>query len=377
MSFVQKIKTPHQRFLLTFWVGMQLFVGCKFGINSGCDTQGYIDFGQQLFNGNIGFSREFLYISYGAVLAFFKYLNLNVKFIVLIQVIASYLAMVCVYDISKNIFQSKTSGLIASLFYVFWFKIHEWNFFLYTESLYTSFSIFVIWFLVSKKITIQNVVWFIVVLTFTIFIRPSSVSLILGLLVYGLINIYKNVNFKWFSFIFVSSFLVFLFGVNTWLQFYDLIPSYLKAEIIYPNISLGVSCPDNVKVMNRGIPLFDLMSFIVCNPIYFGKLFLIKWVLFYTNVKPYFSVWHNAFIVVFLSFVYVLTFGVVKYNIRNIAVIMLLSIILCQGLIVGLTTENWDGRFLIPILPLFFILSSGNKWLIQKVESFSSFPFVK
>ena len=49
--------------------------------------------------------------------------------------------------------------------------------------------------------------------------------------------------------------------------------------------------------------------------------------------------------------------------------------ILAQGFTVMLTTENWDGRFLIPVLPFVFILASMDiskflsKLKLLKVEN--------
>jgi len=105
-------------------------------------------------------------------------------------------------------------------------------------------------------------------------------------------------------------------------------------------------------------PLMRLVIFIFSNPIYFTKISLIKAALLLAHVKPYYSFFHNAVICIFLYPIYYFMIkGMNSFVGSNIKLFMLIFI-LFQVITVSLTSENWDGRFLLPILPYVFIIAS-------------------
>ncbi|MCZ8134512.1 MAG: hypothetical protein O9252_03300, partial [Algoriphagus sp.] len=72
------------------------------------------------------------------------------------------------------------------------------------------------------------------------------------------------------------------------------------------------------------------------------------------------SLWHNLFSIVFLSITYL---GFYKgfgffWSKSALAGIILTSFLTFHILSVGMMTEDWDGRFLIPILPVVFLIGS-------------------
>ena len=95
-----------------------------------------------------------------------------------------------------------------------------------------------------------------------------------------------------------------------------------------------------------------MFLFILYNPIFFLKLSLAKLFYFYGNAKPYFSWQHNVVIIGFLWTVYGFGIKGFKYLKKNHKVFLLsyLMIVLCS--------EDWDGRFLIPVLPVVFVCCS-------------------
>jgi hypothetical protein len=85
----------------------------------------------------------------------------------------------------------------------------------------------------------------------------------------------------------------------------------------------------------------------------------VKLALFFGHVKPYFSLLHNAYIAIVLYPLYFFAYRAcrsVRFN--RSALVFLLSFVGVQGATVMVTTENWDGRFLMPALPFIFILSA-------------------
>lgn len=143
--------------------------------------------------------------------------------------------------------------------------------------------------------------------------------------------------------------------------------SYAKAEIIYPNISLGMEPPRNLTIPSEEHPpLWRLMLFGFYNFLYFFKISLFKLTLFFANVKPYFSFFHNLMIVLVLYPLYLLAvFGFFKTS-WSAEKVFISIFVLSQAGIVAFTSENWDGRFLIPVLPFIFIFSAVGVWRLWR-----------
>lgn len=275
-----------------------------------------------------------------------------------IQILLSCLSAFCIYLSAKEINRSNLAGILSVLLYIGWIPIHEWDTFIYTESLFTSFCILSFTALLFSRNRWHFMLTALLFL-FTFFIRPAGFSLAIALTAYLIASIPR----KWFTFIIpfagVLTLAVILIG-NEIFHSYDPIPAYASAEIIYPKITLDVKAPADLTIPETGTPLQKVFFFALYNPFYFIKLFVIKVALFYGNVKPYYSLIHNVVIVLFLYPIYYFAWkGLRRTEEFKKEKFFLASFILANGLIVGLTTENWDGRFLVPLLPFIFILASG------------------
>lgn len=349
----------YQLFVLLFlWLSVQVYAYLHFGIGKGCDTDFYISIGEGLSKGMWPQGRAVYYASYGLVFALFYSWKISFEHIVWLQLLCAGLSLYCLYRLAQHICKSLSAAFVTCVLYIVWIKIHQWNFFLYTESLYTSFSIILIWLLLVKLSSPWSVLGFFLCMTWTCMLRPTSVCVVGGIAVYGLYRLH-SIKPHLFLFGVLLVALVSLLGLNKMLQDYELIESYQKAEIIYPNIKLWVEVPHELVALKTSYPIWDLVAFIIYNPIYFTKLFIVKLALFYANIKPYFSWMHNVAIVLFLWPLYLLM-GKMLYDFWGKREVMVLAtIVVFQGLIVGLTTENWDGRFLVPVLPFVFVLAGG------------------
>ena len=148
--------------------------------------------------------------------------------------------------------------------------------------------------------------------------------------------------------------------LNKMLASYILVESYARAEIIYPGITLGVRPPARLAVPGAHLaPLARLVVFIALNPLYFFKIAAIKLLLFAANVKPYYSWAHNSAVAAVLWPLYYFALrGWRRLPARCPAAYFIGGFVGAQALTVALTTENWDGRFLVPVLPFVFVLSA-------------------
>jgi hypothetical protein len=147
--------------------------------------------------------------------------------------------------------------------------------------------------------------------------------------------------------------------LNAMLKDSMLVESYASGEVIYPSISLGIKPPvDLIIPITDHYPLTRVVLFIAGNPIYFLKLYFVKLFLFLGNMKPYYSPIHNVMIALVLYPLYGMAIRGYKIMDRHQGKYFIAAYVVTQSFSVAMTSENWDGRFLIPLLPFIFILSA-------------------
>ncbi len=359
--------------MLVLWLLVQIGVWLHYGVVEAIDSEYYLQNAQALLQGHLPLDRGIWYISYSAFLAFVFWLGGNVTAVVLLQFLFSGLAAVALYKVVLHLSKDQWTAFFAVLFYIVWIKIHQWNSYIYTESLFISFSIISFALLSLSK---KNSHYLLTggVIAFTLFLRPTGICFFTGLCAFVIIKTMREITLPLRALKMAFLALIFLFiGLNEMLKEYVFffIDSYSKAELIYPNVSLGFHAPELLTIpSDKHMPLLQLIEFIVYNPLYFIKLSFLKLLLFVANVKPYFSWMHNLMIVCVLYPLYGLAVYGYKKMEWSAEKLFILFFILAQTFTVSMTSENWDGRFLLVILPFVFILSAfGTSTLLKNIKS--------
>ena len=380
MVFFPELKQPAFKtirlgllvFLLLIWVLVQTYVYLHFGVKEAVDSEVYIADANLLRSYTLPTGRSFWYTGYSAVLAGIFYLGGGTKVIVLVQMLMSGVAAGAIFLLVENIGKSLFIAFTATFLYLIWIKIHEWHTIVYSDSLFTSSTIITLTVWHYAKRNWQYAVALVLFL-FTCLVRPTGINFFAGIMGYvGYIVTRTNRPAP----VTLAIFLIILFFItvgafNFILQDYvpSLIASYGRAEIIYPNVSLGVPRPAHLNLPDASYPpLWQLLLFAAYNPLYFFKLFLIKATLYLAHVKPYFSTVHNVLIVLFLYPVYGLAIIGFRHFPKSPVRLFIGIFIFCQVITIGLTSENWDGRFLLPTLPYVFILAAFGAYRIWQKQ---------
>lgn len=356
--------------LAAVWLGIETVLFLVVGVKVSVDSTVYISNANNLLQGMLPEGRDIWYISYSLFLALVFYLHGSLTTVVIIQILLSGVAAYCIYLLTQEITRDNVASIIGVVLYLGWIKIHQWDIFIYTESFYTSLSIITIALVAkSKSATHYVIAGFLFIFTF--FIRPTGFNLLAGLAVYLLSSLrHKKIG----NVITFSRYAVFIVTcailLNVMLKDFTIMESYAKAEVIYPNITFGLEKPDDITLPpDQYAPLHRLFIFALENPVYFIKLSGLKFLLFFGNVKPYFSWLHNLLIVVILYPLYY--FAIRGYKLISSSRherILIVTYVAAQAFTVSLTSENWDGRFLIPILPFIFVLSAtGLSPVVKKL----------
>ena len=346
-------------FLALLWLLIQSAMLWYLGIRSGSDTEVYVNAAHALLEGHFPEGRLLWYSSYIVLLAAIFKLGGGLAQVVAVQIFLSGLAAIFLWGATDRLTKDARISCLSVFLYLAWFKIHQWNIFIYTESVFTSLAIiaFSSWVL-SRKWWHYGLSTLFIIITF--FTRPTGFSFVAGWLIFGLATLPFNTRLKWA--VAAIGLCISLLLLHFMLKDFVLIESYAKAEIIYPNISLGIRPPDELYIpAEERSTLERLLLFASCNPVYFVKISMIKLLLFFGNVKPYFSVLHNLLIVLLLYPLYYFAVrGYRNFPAQRPEKYFILGFILAQACTVMLTSENWDGRFLVPVLPFIFVLSAAG-----------------
>lgn len=342
--------------LILQWLTINLFLLGYLGIRTGSDTQVYEAMAYALLDGNLPEGRLLWYTSYIALLAVILGLGGNYAWVVVVQIMLSGVAGILLAQAVRKMSGDTRIAFVAVLLYLAWIKIHQWNIFIYTESFFTSLAVISFAaFVLSCKPWQYVLSGLLILLTF--FTRPAGFGFLAGWLVYSLVAIPMSQQWKWVTAAVAVG--VALLLLNFMLKDFVLVESYARGEIIYPDITLGLQLPADIQLPGDEYgSLVRLGLFVWYQPGYFMIISLTKLLLFFANVKPYFSILHNALIVLLLYPLYFFAaIGYRRFPSRQLKYFML-GFIGSQAVMVMLTSENWDGRFLVPVLPFIFMLSA-------------------
>lgn len=102
-----------------------------------------------------------------------------------------------------------------------------------------------------------------------------------------------------------------------------------------------------------------VLYFAAHNPGFLGKLMLGKLFVFFSSIKPYYSLGHRLVSVLVLWPLYFLAVrGAGRAAVWRPARAFLVGVPLLQAAVVMLTVDDYDVRFLAPVLPFIFTLAA-------------------
>ena len=345
--------------LLGAWLVGQFISFIHFGVSTPVDSGFYMNSADLIHEGVWPRGQDFMYVAYILLLALLRFLGADLTNVIFIQVLASALAVYSIYGIVKHISSDNLAAFMAGLFYVFWFEFHQWNLIVYTDSLFANVAVITVFLLLKSRSKAQYLLVLMLVV-FTTLLRPMGAGFLLAILSYLLFTgLAKTAVSRGYKMMLSGLFIVIgLILVNSLLGevIASFMQSYARAEIIYPGVTLGLTPPEHLYLpAGEWPPLIRLMAVLLGNPLYMLKITLCKGLLFIGHIKPYYSWLHNLFIAGYLLPLYVLAVKGYKHLPKDGFRLFILVFVVFQVLAVSLTSENWDGRFLLPVLPWVFI----------------------
>jgi hypothetical protein len=367
---------PNRRVMIILlglvWLGVQLYLCQQYGVKIVPDSRArFIPYASAIAEqGYFALGHDIRYVGYTLFLAVFLKWDLSFHYVVLAQVLLSGIAAVVFFRLTEKISRSTLCAFVATFLFVGWPDIQYWNFYLLTESLFTSLLLISFYLLLRAKKGKDYALLGMTVLL-TMLVRPNGFILLVAIAGY-----YSPYYWTWMKkanklvlallLLAFSGFCLLL--LNQLVSSFYLVETYARGEIIYGSTEYALHPPADLSLPSQyNAPLVKLASFIWNHPLFFLQLSLLKGLFFIVYAKPYFSWLHILSIILT---VYPLYFFTVKafFNplIRQPAHLFASLLIILQTLIIMLTVEDWDCRFTAPLLP--FVFMYGMAGLFMKVK---------
>ena len=127
-------------FLSLCWICSQTLSLIHYGFREGGDTGRYLSGANMLINGKLQVDDQLSYLGYDMFVALCLFFGGGEVGVVLVQMALTAIAAYCIFKTGETLFDYR-SGAIASFAYIAYPPIHEWDFFILTDSLFTTMLI--------------------------------------------------------------------------------------------------------------------------------------------------------------------------------------------------------------------------------------------
>lgn len=261
------------------------------------------------------------------------------------------------------------AAALATGLFVVWPDVQQFNAYLLTESLFISLSVLSFAALVRVRAGRGWGPWaaLLALLTLTALARPNGFVVALAAALAGLDALRCQPDPRPLRAVLVALGLaspLLWQALNHQLATFYLMDTYQRGELIFRSPLWAVrSAAPLVFPPNGTGPVLRVLYFAAHNPGYFARLALGKLFAFVSGLKPYYSLAHRAANVLLLWPLYVLAGrGARRPDVWRPARVFLGAVPLLQAAVVMLTVEDYDVRFLAPVLPFVFALVALALW---------------
>lgn len=351
------------------------------------DTWGYLQYAAEIRENGIFFKPHlFWYIGYVLFILGANSFIPGLGGIVFFQYVLAYIALIALYFAAINLYQNPKAALLTGIWFLGFIMISFWNLFLYAESLMISLYCLSFFFLSQayrgNLNTFQGTLGTLI-LIWAIMVKPTGVALLAGLMAVMIAFAWKRISALGWKLAFSASIIIgLLLLVNQMLGTFGIVAAYQNGEVVY-NIHkmahmdyasfLMVSVPDNLSLPAADwSPLRKMVYLWIFNPLYSLQLFGTKLFYYLMYIRPYYSWSHNILALCALIPMYVAFARAIRGNaLGSYAKVFSLTLIGFSALSVALLSDNWNSRFLMPVLPLVFLVGGNSmvKWRVLNSES--------
>jgi len=345
--------------LLVLWLLLNTFLLLHRGIYLQHESAKYINQARLFLATGAPESPNFwLYIIQILLIALSIKLHLGFFFVVLVQFLFNLVATAFFYKTVQYIFADHRTAFVATLLLLADYCYQEFNTYLYTESLFNSFTLILSCYLIHvQSLTIKKVSAVIAMLLIICITRPTGLLFLPPTFLYLFLVFFRNTALS----------ILFFFALNLALGSggeLDFMLPFRDDRIICGLPTLPSFQPINTTT--NGNSLYGLLYYITHNTLQFLRLAGLKSAAFWGLAREWYSTRHNIYLIVFFWSLYLMILTSLGYWFRRNLYILfyLLSAIGLTWFTVMLTCDDWGNRFYLTISPFIIILAMPA---VQKV----------
>ena len=292
-SILTWLHSPTAAYLLVvLWLLVQAFLYQKYAVKLVPDSiRRYLPLSQAVAQGDFQvLDYNSRYLGYLLFLAAFIKFNLPHITIIICQTVVSGLAAVYLFKLALLLSGNKAAAFLATFLFITWPDIQYFNYFVLTESLFTSFIIFSYYAVLRAKVSFRSLLFTILILSFTSIVRPNGFLVLVGGLAYMV-----SLNWQYLKNHRVASALLFCLMVsggyifiNNWLhKSYKILAVYQQGDIIYGSRAFARPSQQALDLPPPSLGSFSkIIYFIFNNPLLFLNLAGLKLLYFIVYIKP-------------------------------------------------------------------------------------------
>ena len=363
---------PHHRALLgALWAAGQAgFLWKSRGPHFANDSYNYFDYATAIAGrGYFGPGHYRRYVLYPLFESAWLWLGAGPWGIVAGQIVLSGLAAGALYGAVRRLAGGAWGpAMLATGLFVVWPDVQQFNAYLLTESLFISLSVLSL----AALVRVRGGSWgpwvvLLGLLGLTALARPNGFVVALAAALAGLGALRRRPGRRAFWAVLGGLALAapLLWQVlNYQLATFGLLDTYQRGELMYlvPQWAVHPAAPLHLPPPGAG-PVLRVAYFAAHNPGFFGRLVLGKLFAFASGLKPHYSLLHRAANVLLLWPLYALAIrGARRRDVWAPVRTFLAAVPLLQAAVVALTVDDYDVRFLAPVLPFVFALAALSVW---------------
>ncbi len=341
------------------------------GIMPAHDSIKYLSGTDILISGDISdlSLKQIMMLSYLIFVGFHHIITDNNIFIISSQCLLFVMQGVFLWTVFKN-YCSNVSAWGLIILYFSFIHLVRWNYYVLTDSLAITGSMFIAW-LLHQVYTRQSFsVWpYIPLLCFIAFIRPNMMLIVISFLVFWVYNkaVERQKPYH-------SLYILLFMSITTFLILYILYQGRLDSIIsavlhiqqsgkVGPHYAIDMP---SLHIVNG--PALTLLNYIWENIISIIKMFFLRIYWYLIMIRPYYSIASNIFLIFFATFIYGLAFiGFISKGHRRLKIGLLL-LILSNIVFIGMTYPSWDSRYVMYILPFLWVSMSFGVYSLEQLS---------
>ncbi len=350
--------------LATIWMLSQLLFFFKFGIFTTLEANTYISVAKELMATGHYPSGNFLFYSVQILLdAFSIKHSIGFGYIVALQLLLNGLSVIFFYKLIHEITGKSKVAFAFTLLFLSMFYYHLYNVYLYTESIYFSLTILFTYLLFSvKSLSYKNIVlliFFMVLLSLT---RPTGIFFFPAAFLYFMFKFFGRKAWLITGISIIVCAMAFYFLLNY------VIGSGGALNFLLPYLDERVICgvptiarPHNIQIPGNPNSVQGLWYIITNYTGLFLSLASKRFIAFFGMYRPYYSQFHNVYIIISFFSVYILILFSIKKLFSQLLPLTLycLTVILLFTITVVLSCDEWHNRFIFGLWPLFLLMASA------------------